>query len=525
MLTPNQRFMSKFFVNILLLIIGLNALGTEPKAIKSYNLLTFRQIDADAPWLQTGNAAGLSQIPELFPSELKLGFGQINGDFHSVFKGHSDQSFSFSSQSFQKISKTFIYGSFNYSKSYEKGLNFSNTNDPALNYPYLLADTIGNDTYNREFFKLNGIISSPVNSQLDLGLSFDYKVGIASQNRDPRPENKVLQTNISPGVLFKAYGFKLGTNLTYGYYNEDIDVSVVEENVEHTMFQLHGPGIFNYHASSSFYRLYQQHRFGGGMQFEWKAGKLSNILHSEYIYSIQTIDDGRKGNLAMWSAVKNDARLDGIDWKLTNVFSIDEGEKTHRIKAEVSIISRLGTEFIQRLEKVGETNQEHWITYGEEQKYYSQQTNAGLKYQFMRKDGNNLMNSLFQAGLSYLAFDEKYYLPNQELNYANLMFESSFLKLVALRGSNFSAEMKLKYQLNLDEGKNLTVTNFMVQKIYSPEFNYLTSNFISPGISVGYQLPLKKAFGKYFVKSDFDWYHSTAGLNRIVFSLSTGLIF
>ena len=356
-------------------------------------------------------------------------------------------------------------------------------------------------------------------------MSFDYKVGVASQNRDPRPENKVLQTNILPGLLFKRNQIKLGANLAYGYYNEDIDVSVVEENVEHTMFQMHGPGIFNYHASSSFYRLYQQHRFGGGMQFEWKAGKLSNILHSEYIYSIQTIDDGRKGNLAMWSAVKNDARLDGIDWKLIDVFSIDEGEKTHRIKAEVSIISRLGTEFIQRLEKVGETNQEHWITYGEEQKYYSQQTNAGLKYQFMRKDENNLMNSLFQAGLSYLAFNEKYFLPNQELNYANLMFESSFLKLVALRGSNFSAEMKLKYQLNLDEGKSLTVTNFMVQKIYLPEFNYLTSNFISPGISVGYQLPLKKAFGKYFVKSDFDWYHSTAGLNRIIFSLSTGLIF
>jgi hypothetical protein len=517
--------MSRLFVSILLLVVGLCTRAVGQGAVKSYGLLTFRQIESESSWLHTANAAGLSQMPELFPSELKLQFDQADGDFHSVFNGQTNQAFNFSSQSYRKISKTFLYGSFNYSKSSDKGLNFSNTNDPVLNYPYLMADTIGNDTYNREFFKLTGIISSPVSSKLDWGLNFDYKVGVASQNRDPRPENKVLQTNISPGLLFKENQFKLGANLTYGYYNEDIDVLVVEEGVQQTLFQLHGPGVFNYHASSSFYRLYQQHRFGGGIQFEWTTGKLSNILHLGYIYSIQTVDDGRKGNLAMWSAVKNDARLDGTNWDLTDVFSIDKGRKIHRIKAELNFASRLGTEFIQRLEKTGETDQEHWITYAKEQKYYSLQTNAELSYQLMQKNENNLMNSLFQAGLSYSAFDEKYYLPNQKLSYANLMFESSFLRLFALGESNISAEMKLKYRFNLDREQNLAMTNFMVRKIYAPEFDFRTKDFISPGISIGYQLPLKKVVGKYFVKSDFDWYHSTSSLNRTVFSISTGLIF
>jgi len=517
--------MNRLLVGIILLVVGLNIRAVGQDAVKSYGLLTFRQIESESSWLQTGNAAGLSRMPKLFPSELKLEFAHIDGDFHSIFNGQTDQAFNFSSQSFRKINKTYLYGSFNYSKSSEKGLNFSNTNDPVLNYPYLLADTIGNDIYNREFFKLEGIISSPLNSKLDWGLSFDYQVGVASQNRDPRPENKVLRTNISPGVLFQGNRIKLGANFTYGYYNEDIDVSVVEEGAQQTLFQLHGPGVFNYHASSTFYRLYQQHRFGGGMQFEWKAGKLSNILHSEYIYSIQTVDDGRKGNLAMWSAVKNDARLDGTNWNLTDVFSIDKGGKIHRIKAELYLVSRLGTEFIQRLENTGETDQEHWITYAKEQKYYSLQTNAKLNYQLMQKDENNLMSSLFQAGVNYSAFGEKYYLPNQELSFANLMFESSFLKLFTLGESNISAEMKLKYRFNLDGEQNLTATNFMVEKIYAPEFGYLTENFISPGVSIGYQLPLKMALAKYFVKSDFDWCHSTNSLNRTIFSISTGIIF
>lgn len=517
--------MSKIFIVLLLFQISLIASAADPDIEKPSNLLTFKQIEAGSPWLQSGNAAGLAQMLQLFPTELKLGFNLNDGDFHSVFKGKSDQSFDFSSQSFRKINKTYLYGSFNYSKSVEKELNYSNTNDPAMNYPYLLTDTIGNDTYDREFFKLAAIISSPVNSHLDWGLSFDYKVGTASQNRDPRPENKVLQTNISPGLLFKASHFKLGANLTYGYYNEDIDISVVEENVQHAMFQLHGPGVFNYHVSSSFYRLYQQHQFGGGMQAEWMSGNISNLLHSDYSYSLQTIDDGRKGSTATWAATRNDARLDGIDWNLTDVISFDKGAKVHQLKAMLHIGNKLGTEFIQRLEKVGAADLEHWITYGEEQKYYSMRTNAELNYQLLEKDEDDLMKSLFNTGLKYSVFDEKYYLPNNDQRYSNLKLAASYLKLFTFPRASVSTEMKFSYQFNLDGNQNLVETNFLVKKMYGPEFNYLTEGFLSPGVSLAYQVPLQKTFDKYFIKTDFDWYHSENGRNRTVFSFSTGLIF
>jgi hypothetical protein len=525
MLIPGPKYMSKIFISILLFQICLIARAADPDVVKPTNLLTFKQIEAGSPWFQSGNAAGLAQMLQLFPAEIKLGFNLNDGDFHSVFKGKSDQSFDISSQSFRKINKTYLFGSFNYSKSVEKELNFSNTNDPAMNYPYLLVDTIGNDTYDREFFQLAAVISTPLNSHLDWGLSFDYKVGTASQNRDPRPENKVLQTTVSPGLLYKVSRFKLGANLTYGYYNEDIDVSVVEVNAQHTMFQLHGPGVFTYHASSSFYRLYQQHQFGGGMQVEYMSGNISNLLHSDYSYSGQTIDDGRRGGIALWAATRNDARLDGIEWNLTDVFSIDQGEKVHQLKSMLHVVNKLGTEFIQRLEKVGATDLEHWITYGEVQKYYSLRTNAELNYQLMVKDEENLMKSVFNAGLKYSAFREKYYLPNNDQHYSNLLFTASYLKLFTFPRSSVSGEMKFSYQINLDNKQNLAGTNFLVEKMYGPEFYYLTEGFLSPGVSLAYQVPLQKTFDKFFIKTDFDWYHSESGLTRTVFSFSTGLIF
>lgn len=517
--------MNKIWITFLLMTIGLNLNADDSKNANPVDLLTFRQIDALCPWLQAGNAAGLSQMPGLFPAGLELGYGRTNGNFHSVFQGDTNDSFHFDSKSYRKINRTFLFGAFEYQKSSEKRLNYSNTNEPQLNYPYLLADTIGNDTYTREFFNLSGTIASPVSNKIDWGLNFKYQVGEAAQNRDPRAENKVVQASVSPGLLFKADHFRVGANLGYGYYNEDIDVSVVEEGAQHILFQMHGPGVFNYHTSSSFYRLYQQHTYGGGMQLEWKNDHVSNIMYSGYDYSVQTIDDGRRASTATWAAVKNDSRLDGANWKLTDVFSIVHGTQIHQIKAVLDLKSRVGSEFIQRLEKIGVTDLEHWITYGREQKYYSLQTNAGLNYQRLLLNENNNMKSLLQTGLGYFRFNEKYYLPNYEIICSNLIFDASYLDSFTFRQAQISAEMNFLYQFNMKAYQNLSIDNFMVQKIYMPQFNYLTSDYLSPGVSLSCQFPVKKMTGKYFIKTDFRWLHSTNGSNRTIVNIGTGIIF
>jgi hypothetical protein len=445
------------------------------------------------------------------------------GNFHSVFSGQSAQTSEFASQSYKKIGKAYLYGSFRYTKDIDKGLNFTDTNDPEINYPYLLTDTIGNSNYNREFFKLKGIIALPVNSRL-WGLRFDYQAGVASQNRDPRPDNKVMKIAVSPGLIFKYDYFRIGANLSYRYYNEDIDVIVVQENRMISMFQLHGLGSFGYHSSNSFARLYQANEFGGEMQFEWMTGNVSNLFYSGFNRSFQTIDDGRKGVGASWAATKNDSRLDGINWNLADLISIEEGDKEHQLKASLDLHSKLGTEFIQRLEKVGETDLEHWITYGNEQKYNSLKTNAELVYKLISKDGSDRMNSLLNAGVTYSAFRENYYLPDEDQRFSNLTIRASYMKLFEFALSNVSAEMRFSYRYNIEREHNLN-DSFVIQRILVPENKYLTEDFLSPGISLGYQFPLKQIFDKCFVKTDFDWIHAAGGFNRVLLSINLGLNF
>lgn len=517
--------MSRFIIILLIIVFGLSTLASEPLEKKSSSLLTFRQIEAENNWFQSGNAAGLKQMPELFPAELKLGYEYSDGNFHTIFEGQSVKMHEFDSRSYRKIGKTYLFGSFSYQKSFESGLNFSNTNHPELNYPYLLADTVGKDTYDREFFKLKGIISSPVCSQLDWGLSFDYQVGVASQNRDPRPENKVMQANISPGLLYKSDQLRLGLNLIYGYYNEDIAISVVETGAQKSLFQIHGPGVFTYHVSSSFYRLYQQHKLGGGMQLGLNRGNFTNLFHSNLVFSNQTVDDGRRGSIATWAATKNDSELDAAEWSLSDVVSLKEENKVHQLSAKVQLVSKRGTEFIQRLEKINETGLEHWITYRKEQKYYSLKTKAELKYQLISKNENELMNSLFSAALNYSTFQEDYHLPDFYQSFRNLKFMASYLKLFDFSRSSLSAELNFKGQFKLGAQQNFDETQFMIQKIFKPEFDFRTETYFSPGISLGYEVPFRKAGEKFFVKNDFDWIHSVDNQDRILCRFSTGIIF
>ncbi|MFY9152033.1 MAG: DUF6850 family outer membrane beta-barrel protein [Prolixibacteraceae bacterium] len=463
-------------------------------------------------------------MANLYPVLIDLGVDFKKGNFKPVYQGENKETYFLDSKSFQKINKTILFGEFGYRKSYERNLDFSNLNNPAMNQPYLLADTIGNDTYEREVFNLSGAISSPVNDNFDWGLKFDYKVGVAAQNRDPRPENKVLQLNLSPGLLWKLTKIKLGVNLNYNYYNEDIDISVVKENTEYAMFQLHGLGTSNYHVSSSFYRLYKQNKLGGGAQLSIETGNIENISIGSLSFLDQRVDDGRKASGANWATVKNDAKLVGFDYKFENITTLKKSGRINQLTLKFDMASRMGTEYIQRLEKTGETDLEQWITYGAEGKYFSKSVNLNAGYSLINLKANGQINSLINLKAISSSFLEKYYLPDLNLKYQNLRLEGSYLKAFLSGKNSVSAEIRMAYQTNISATENLMQNSFITDKILQPNFEFITADFIAPGASVSYEIPIKK-INKYYIKTDFDWFRSNDGHSRTCLNFSTGIIF
>ena len=494
-------------------------------SIQTVSLNSFDLVRVLNPWLNSTNPTGLSLMPDILPGKMSLNYHDETGDYKRVQQGENINHYSFHTQRYIKINNTSLYGDFSYDKSFEKGTDYTNLNNPYRETPYLLVDTIGNDIIDREFFTLNGDLSTPVFNNMIWGFSIYFNVGLASQNRDPRPKNKVLDLSVSQGLMYSFSKVNIGLNLLYSYYNEDIAIGIVGENIQMAFFQLHGLGTSTYHVASSFNRLYKRNSFGGEVQMNFKSGKLNSLTGAQMIYLIETADDGRKAGNASWSSVKNDSELEGIKLKIYNTTTINNNSSIHYFNVDVKINSMLGTEIIQRLEVVGDADAEDWITYGKEEKYSSMLIDAGLSYNYLKMKEEYKQNYDFKLAVNYFDFEQAYYIPNQQESYKNLLFSLGFDKSFYLKRNMFSIGAGLKYKKNISGSQNFEENTFIIDKLLAPDFNYLTSDFYATGLKLSYEISLNKIFDKYFFKIDVDMYQGNNGHARTIFNFNTGVIF
>ncbi|MFH0999573.1 MAG: hypothetical protein V1783_01920, partial [Bacteroidota bacterium] len=125
----------------------------------------------------------------------------------------------------------------------------------------------------------------------------------------------------------------------------------------------------------------------------------------------------------------------------------------------------------------------------------------------------------------YHSFIENYYIPNQEAYYKNLSFGISIDKVFYPHSKSFSLGMNLKYKMNLDGAQNFSDYTFLAEKILRPDFEYLTCNYLAPGLNVAFEIPTRKIFDQYFIKSAVEFYLGSNGQSRTIFNLSTGVTF
>lgn len=500
-----------------------NTIGQD--SIPAVSLNSFDLMPVLNPWLSSTNPAGLSLNPSILPGKMNLGYHHETGDFKRVQQGESLNHYNFQTQRYTKIENTFFYGSFSYDKSFEKGIDYSNVNNPYRGTPYLLIDTIGNDIYDREFFSLKGVLSTPLNHYISWGISSDFNVGLASQNRDPRPRNKVLKLSVSPGLLFSYSKLDIGFNLLYSYYNEDIGIDIIEKFRQMAFFQLHGLGTYITHVAGSFNRLYKQNSFGGEAQVNYKAGSITSLLGVKLLYVKEIANDGRKAGDASWSYVKNDSEFEGTNLEIYNTTIINHNSSIHYFHSIVKINSMLGAEILQRIETSGETDATNWVTYAKEEKYCSYLIDAELSYSYLKMKEEFIRNYEFKFAVNYYGFEQAYYIPNREESYKNLILSLGFDKSFYLNSHIFSISTGLKYKQNISSNLNFEENTFIYYNILLPDYNFLTTDFYAPWLKLSYEIPLNIIFDKYFFMTRVDLYRGNNDQTRTIFNFSTGVIF
>lgn len=511
---------------IITLIFSLNsAIAANPDSLKTASFSTFELLPLMNPWLNTSNPAGLHLNEGPLPGRISLFYGSEEGDYKRVQQGKQFNGLGLQSQSYAKIHDINLFGNFRYEKSHERGLDYSNTNNPYRGTPYDMIDTIGNDNYNREFFYLNGALSKPFGTSTVMGIAFDYAVGVAVQDRDPRPQNKVLDMALRPGIMQTMNNVKLGLNLVYEYYNEEIDIDIVKDNAYMSIFRLLGPGVTFYHEAKSFNRLYKRNSGGFDAQLNYSDSKYHAMLGSKFLYFMETAQDGGKGGDASWNFMRDISDLKGMDWKVYANLRISKGKQYHFIDAGMNFLTSLGIEKLEKLEQVGILDAQDWVFFMDDPKYGSESVNASLSYRFMQMKNPLQQNFSITISGNYNSFEQTYHIPSQLENYQNALFSMKGTKIFSLRETQLTLGAAITYKMNTGGEQDFEAVNFINDKLLRPDFLYLTSNYYAPAADLAFEVPFKNIFNKFFLRARVELFKGDNSQSRTIASFSSGLIF
>lgn len=478
------------------------------------------------PWLISSNPAGLIFNPELQTGRLHLSYHNSEGDYKRAQEGNELQRFSGSTDSYRKLGKSWVHGGFSYNKSFEKGCNYTLLNDPYRGSPYLLIDTMArNDIYDREYFSFEGELATPLTPWLTWGAGVAMKTGLSSQDRDPRPRNKVVNLDLASGLVLGKEKLSLGVNFLYAYYNEDIEVDIVEENTQHAFFQLHGFERHYSHVAASFNRLYKRSTWGGAAQLSYQGSMLKLVAGGDYRVLEETADDGRKAANASWSYLKNDSELEGSSLKLFTAGSLQHGRFIHHLDADWSRRYLLGTEILQRLEQVGEAGAVDWVDYGRVEKYASMQDKLQLSYHFLLMKDARRPSLQFELGLEDAIFAQEYSQPDRHESFRNRIYSASLMKSFYTGRHEFHLEAGIRSKRNLNEEADFDEESFLTQILHAPDHRYLSSDYHAPRAGIRYAFHPGRLFETINAGVDLEVLRSADDLERTIIMINTGVTF
>ncbi|MDA3853201.1 MAG: hypothetical protein PF444_03030 [Bacteroidales bacterium] len=482
-------------------------------------------LQLSTPLLHTKNPAALSF--NLLDSIRQVGVSYTiqNGDFKPVMESGKSHQLGLYTESFRRINKTRLYSAFRYTKNWEKDIQYSNVYNAYRGTPYLFVDTVSNVSYDKEEYQINCKMAHQFNQTISLAGEVDYKLGLGAQNKDPRSLNKLVHLKNKVGILADAEAFKLGLDIYYNYFNEDIDITTVRENASYEVYALTGLGTYSKHNSTRFYRLYKEHTYG----YDFQIDLGNNILEFGLNSKREEVLDGRRENGANWSAIKTDSYLNTRNWHIKDVLTFNSSEGYHQLILKYQQSKVIGTELLQVLEKVKLDHDIYqWKTISEEDKYAKSENSAQINYTYTQLKAPFLRDYSLGFGVLYFKKNEKYNFEDLETAYKNIHYHLYASKLFQKGHHSFETRIDANYKSNISNIRNLEFVTSITDLIIIPDLEFNTSNSVGGGITLNYIYTNSKKQnyyieGKYAIQHTDNTYFNKK--EKHYTSLSLGLMF
>lgn len=187
---------------------------------------------------------------------------------------------------FLRKGMTTLWGEASYSKGSTRNIQFCETSDFELLYPYLMADTVGGKSQQERYHFLGGF-SYPV-GRWNVAAEGAYTALMEYRTRDPRPKNLSGDLKASIAASYRLGnpqdGYVLGLSLDARKYKQTNEVKLYNEVSVPTIYHLTGLG-YDYYRFRGMNTSTYYNGYGVGGKLDWaRVNQRGWFAHLEYGY-------------------------------------------------------------------------------------------------------------------------------------------------------------------------------------------------------------------------------------------------
>ncbi|MFB5945461.1 DUF6850 family outer membrane beta-barrel protein [Albibacterium profundi] len=457
--------------------------------------------------------------PSLESFERKNSFTQIGASYfysdQDLFikqKGSGQQGFRVDAQSYLKNSpSTTLWGNAYYSNKNVKQVNYNESNDFDLVYPYVMADTVGGELSSESYFFSGGL--SKQLGAFEYGLQISFRGVQAYRDRDPRPKNisSDIKATLSIATsLLKDY--KASADLNLRKYDQENTLDFVSELGAPLIYHDAGLGVYNkVLAGSRNLAYYRGYTIGGQLNLIPSNG---NGFVAQIGYHKFSFDKDLAGVADAVGQV-NDQQINAL---LGYLQTTDE----HNLSIKLIGIhkNRNGTEA-----KFDNRNSNHFLQMvSEDIRYRNTRNQLRLEALYGRKTAD--FDFYIQGKVQYFEDNQNYVSPDRTMDYQNLLVGLNITGVKPLKKAVLSTQLGAQKLQNIDANYFWSDVNWEsgIYDMLTSNFQYVSSSSfqVLGKLRVDYSLPKDLNF---FVQASGNYTNFTDSYQGNQFIISTGFIF
>ena len=317
--------------------------------------------------------------------------------------GKGEISGNFNANTFITHKKGATWGNASYTNGKIADVQFNETSDYAMLYPYTLGDSVGGDLRFQNY-RFGGGVNTALDSNWKLGIEAQYRADLAYRQIDPRPKNLVTDLDATIGASRRIAGkYIIGLDLNAGKYKQTNSLRFFSELGVPNVVHFTGLGTQYYRFQGSNYEnYYKGYSTGGSVGLASKSdGWFGNIGYKYFTFQkiISTLNE-----LPMARATEHCANAE-----LAYLYD----RSTHwSIKAQTEFRHKTGVENI-----FGDAADNVYPMILSLAQFSSYDSNTELSTLYGQN--NDIHSWNVSMSLSYLSHSEKYKSPAQNLTLAH----------------------------------------------------------------------------------------------------------